>query len=102
MTVKSFTFRALAASAVLLGSSLGLAGCTAMMGGESGVGGGGGFFAPQIISSTPRSVSVRILGLHNEADALRVAQEHCQQHDGRHAQLVQDRGDGRFNYACVE
>ena len=78
-----------------------ITGCAGMVGEETGIGSGGGFFAPRILSATERSVSVRILSLQNEADALRVAQEHCQQYD-RHAQLVQDRGDGRFNYACVE
>jgi hypothetical protein len=39
--------------------------------------------------------------IHNEKDALKVADEHCKQHE-RTAVLVQDRGGGKFNYECVQ
>lgn len=69
--------------------------------GATGIGSDGGTFAPRILSATERSVSVEIMLLHNEGDALAVAQQHCQQYE-RHAVLVQDRGGGKFNYQCVE
>ena len=56
---------------------------------------------PRIISANHRSVSVEILPIHSERDALRVADEHCKKF-GRSAVLVQDRHGGKFNYQCVK
>jgi hypothetical protein len=67
----------------------------------SGCASTGGMFGPRIISSTERSVSVEILPIHNESDALKVAQAHCAQFK-RFASLTQDRGGGKFNYECVQ
>lgn len=86
--------RRLAALGVLSVTVLGCAGAT-------GVGSGGGALQPRILSANERSVSVEIMLLHNEADALLVADEHCRQYN-RNAVLVQDRGGGKFNYECVE
>ena len=73
--------------------ALGAAGCL-----TTGV---GSAFGPRIISANERSVSVEILPIHNESDALRVADEHCKKF-GRTAVLVQDRQRGKFNYKCVQ
>ena len=73
----------------------------AACGGPSGIGASGGSWAPRVISGNDRSVSVEILPIHNEADALIVADRWCKKYD-RSAVLVQDRRGGKFNYQCVQ
>lgn len=61
----------------------------------------GSFFGPRVLSGNDRSVSVEILPVQNESDALATAEKWCKKYS-RSAVLVQDRGDGKFNYQCVQ
>lgn len=83
---------------VAIGLCLTISACSNQYGTEPA---DGSFFAPRIISSNERSVSVEIMVIHNESDALKVAEDWCNKYQ-RHAVLVQDRKGGKFNYSCVE
>lgn len=100
--MRTRSFHSAIAATFMMWSTIGLllTGC-AQQSTKGASAGGSGFFGPRIISANERSVSVEILPIHNESNALAVADAHCKKY-GRSAVLTQDRKRGKFNYQCVK